>query len=83
MSDLGGPLDQPFDILEPVRIPEPPGGFPPGHKPKKPEQKRQSRLGARLARLPVASLVRAGIVIVVAAIAVLVIVIVITAVQQR
>ena len=76
MSDLGGPLDQPFDVPEPVRIPEPPGGFPPGPKPKKSGQKRQSRL-------PVASLVRAGIVIVVAAIVVLVIVIVITAVQQH
>jgi hypothetical protein len=83
MSDLGGPLDQPFDIPEPVRIPEPPGGFPPGHKPKKSEQKHQSWLGARLARLPAASLVRAGIVIVVAAIVVLVIVIVITVAQQH
>ena len=56
------------DIPGPIRIPEPPGGFPPGRKPKKSEQKRQSRLGARLARLPVASLV---------------IVIIITAVQQH
>jgi hypothetical protein len=83
MSDLGGPLDQPFDVPGPVRIPEPPGGFPPGRKPKKSEQGRQSRLGSHLARLPVASLIRAGIVIVVAAIVVLVIVIVIFAVQQH
>jgi len=83
MSDLGGPLDQPFDVPEPVRIPEPPGGFPPSHKPKKPQQKRQSWLGSRLARLPAVPLIRAGIVIVAAAIVVLVIVIVITAVQQH
>lgn len=83
MSDLGGPLDQPFDVPEPVRIPEPPGGFPPGRRPKKPGQGRQSRLGSRLARLPVAPLIRAGIVIVVAAIVVLVIVIVIFAIQQH
>jgi hypothetical protein len=76
MSDVGGPLGLPADVPEPIRIPEPPGGFPPGRKPKKSGQKRQSRL-------PVASLVRAGIVIVVAAIVVLVIVIVITAVQQH
>jgi hypothetical protein len=83
MSDLGGPLDQPFDVPEPVRIPEPPGGFPPGRKPKKSEQGHQSRLSSRLARLPVASLIRAGIVIVVAAIVVIVIVIVVFAVQQH
>lgn len=83
MSEVDGPLGLPADIPEPIRIPEPPGGFRPGRKAKKSEQKRQSRLGSRPARLPVASLVRAGIVIVVAAIVVLVIVIVITAIQHH
>jgi len=76
MSDVDGPLGLPADIPEPIRIPGPPGDFPPGRKPKKSEQKRQSRL-------PVASLIRAGIVIVIAAIVVLVIVIVITAIQHH
>jgi hypothetical protein len=81
MSDPGDPLNLPIDDAPPIRIPAPPGGFPPSRKPKKSPQK--GRRNSRLARLPVASLIRAGVVIVGAAIVVLVIVIVITAIHQH
>jgi hypothetical protein len=51
----------------------PPGGFPPSRKPKKSGQNRQPRPASLAARLPVASLIRAGVVITGAAIVVLVI----------
>lgn len=84
MSDLGGPPELPSYLVgQPIRVPEPPGGFPPPREPKKPRKKRQGQRNSRAARLPAASLARAGAVIMGVALVVVAILVVLILVQHH
>jgi hypothetical protein len=75
--------DLPGYFPEPIRAPEPPGGFPPPHEPAKPPQGRRSQLSSLAARLPLAALTRAGVVIMGLAVAAAVILVIVLLIQDH
>jgi hypothetical protein len=75
--------DLPGYFPEPIRAPEPPGGFPPPHEPAKPQQERRGQRSSFAARLPLASLTRAGVVIMGMAVAVAVILVIVLLIQDH
>jgi hypothetical protein len=74
--------DLPGYFPEPIRAPEPPGGFPP-QEPGKPQQERRGQHSSLAARLPLASLTRAGVVIMGLAAATAVILVIVLLIQDH